>query len=187
MPFTDLASPLPGVRYLEPRVFGDERGFFYESWSARDFAALGIAVEWQQDNHSRSEAGVLRGLHYQRGAEAQDKLVRVVAGRVWDVVLDLRRSSPTCGRWAGFELSAHNKRMVFVPKGFAHGFLCLENGSEFLYKCSSPYAPASEGGVAWNDPALAIAWPIDGLSPKLSERDSRWPVLADLQPADWFP
>ena len=187
MPFTDLPSPLPGVRYLEPRVYGDERGFFYESWSARDFAAIGIDVAWQQDNHSRSAAGVLRGLHFQRAEQAQDKLVRVVAGRVWDVVLDLRRSSPTCGRWAGFELSARNKRMLFVPKGFAHGFVSLEDGTEFLYKCSCPYAPASEGGVAWDDPALAIAWPLEGLMPTLSERDRCWPVLAALLPGDYLP
>ena len=187
MPFTDLPSPLPGVRLLEPRVFGDDRGFFYESWSARDFTALGLDMTWVQDNHSRSAAGVLRGLHFQRGEHAQDKLVRVTAGRVWDVALDLRRSSPTFGRWAGFELSAANKRMLFVPKGFAHGFVSLEDGTEFLYKCSFPYTPASESGILWNDPALSISWPVDGLTPQLSERDRRWSPLAAIAPDLLFP
>jgi dTDP-4-dehydrorhamnose 3,5-epimerase len=187
MPFVDLPSLLSDIRYLEPRVFGDERGFFFESWSAPDFATLGITTTWVQDNHSRSAAGVLRGLHFQRGIHAQDKLVRVTAGRVWDVVLDVRRSSPTFGRWAGFELSAINKRILFVPKGFAHGFLSLEDGTEFLYKCSAPYNPASEGGVAWNDPVLAIPWPLSGIRPQLSDRDRRWPLLAALSLDELFP
>lgn len=187
MPFTDLPSALPGVRYLQPRVFGDERGFFYESWNASDFSMLGIAVEWVQDNHSRSTRGVLRGLHFQQGAYAQDKLVRVTAGRVWDVAVDLRRGSPAFGRWAGFELSAANKRLLFVPKGFAHGFLSMEEGTEFLYKCSAPYTPSSEGGVAWDDPELAIDWPLEGISPQLSERDRHWPRLAAISMDELFP
>ncbi len=187
MPFTDLPSPHSGVRYLEPRIFGDERGFFYESWNARDFAALGLDIPWVQDNHSRSAAGVLRGLHFQRGTHAQDKLVRVTAGRAWDVVVDLRRSSLTYGRWAGFDLSAANKRLLFIPKGFAHGFVSLEDGTELLYKCSFPYTPASEGGVVWNDPALVISWPLNGMAPQLSERDRRWPVLSAISSDDFFP
>lgn len=187
MPFSDLPSPLLGIRHLEPRVFGDDRGFFFESWSASDFAGLGITTNWVQDNHSRSSAGVLRGLHFQRGAHAQDKLVRVTAGRVWDVVLDLRRSSATFGRWAGFELSAANKRMLFVPKGFAHGFLSLQDGTEFLYKCSVPYAPASESGVLWNDTDLGIPWPLGGMEPQLSERDRRWSTLSAIPKEDLFP
>ena len=187
MPFTVLPSELPGVMYLEPKVFGDDRGFFYESFNAGDFSDLGIAVPWVQDNHSRSAAGVLRGLHFQRGEKAQDKLVRVTAGRAWDVVVDLRRSSPSFGCWAGFELSAANKRMLFVPKGFAHGFVALEDGTEFLYKCSALYDPASEGGVRWDDPGVGICWPLNGLVPQLSGRDKAWPGLGKL-PAEWvFP
>ncbi|MFM2091609.1 MAG: hypothetical protein RLZZ127_2098, partial [Planctomycetota bacterium] len=159
MPFRVVEEPMPGLRLLEPKVFGDERGFFYESYSRRDFRELGIDLDWVQDNHSRSARGVLRGLHFQRGERAQDKLVRATAGRVWDVVVDVRRSSPTFGRWAGFELSAANKRLLFVPKGFAHGFVSLEDGTEFLYKCTDFYDPPSEGGVRWDDPALAIRWP----------------------------
>lgn len=180
MPFTLLPSLIPDLRHLQPKVYGDERGFFFESYSRRDFAALGIDHDWVQDNHSRSQRGVLRGLHFQAGGTSQDKLVRCTAGRVWDVVVDLRRSSPTFGRSAGFELSAANKQLLYVPKGFAHGFLALEDGTEFLYKCSDFYDPASEGGLAWDDPALAIAWPLDGLAPQLSERDRRWPRLAEL-------
>jgi len=187
MPFTTLASPFTGLLYLEPKVFGDERGFFFESYSQRDFAVLGADLPWVQDNHSRSTRGVLRGLHFQRGAMAQDKLVRVTAGRVFDVVVDLRRSSPTFGRAASFELSAANKRLLLVPKGFAHGFLALEDGTEFLYKCSNFYTPTSESGVAWNDPALGIAWPLDGLTPQLSGRDLTWPSLAQVPAADLFP
>lgn len=187
MPFTQLPTSLPGVLLLEPRVYGDDRGFFYESWNAKDFLALGVQVSWVQDNHSRSTAGVLRGLHFQRAAYAQDKLVRVTTGRVRDIVLDMRRSSPTFGQWAGFELSAANKRSLFIPKGFAHGFVSLEDGTEFLYKCSVPYTPTSEGGVAWNDPALAIDWALDGLVPQLVDRDRRWPIFKDLSTGDLFP
>lgn len=187
MPFTVVSQPLPGILYLEPRVFGDDRGFFYESYSQRDFTALGVDVPWVQDNHSRSAAGVLRGLHFQRGVRAQDKLVRVTAGRVWDVVVDLRRSSPSFSRWAGFELSATNKRLLFVPKGFAHGFISLEDDTEFLYKCSDFYDPPSEAGVVWDDPSLAITWPLAGLVPQLSGRDRAWPRLANLPPQELFP
>jgi dTDP-4-dehydrorhamnose 3,5-epimerase len=187
MPLTLLAQPLPGLFYLEPKVFGDDRGFFYESYSARDFAALGVQVSWVQDNHSKSAKGVLRGLHYQRGAMAQDKLVRVTAGRVYDVVVDIRRSSSTFGRWAGFELSAANKRLLYVPRGFAHGFVSLEDGTEFLYKCSSFYDPPSECGISWNDPSLAITWPLDGLAPQLSGRDQGWPVLTAIATGDLVP
>jgi dTDP-4-dehydrorhamnose 3,5-epimerase len=187
MPFTRLPCPLPGVAYLEPHVLGDERGFFYESFNQRDFAALGIAVPWVQDNHSRSARGVLRGLHFQVGARAQDKLMRVTSGEAWDVVVDLRRGSPAFGRWAGFALSAANKRVLFVPRGFAHGFIALADGTEFLYKCSDFWDPPSEAGIAWDDPELDIAWPLDGLTPQLSSRDQRWPWLRDLPPDQLFP
>jgi dTDP-4-dehydrorhamnose 3,5-epimerase len=169
---------LPGVCVLEPKVFGDERGFFFESYNQRTFAGVGIDTVFVQDNHSRSAAGVLRGLHYQLGASAQDKLVRVTAGAVYDVAVDVRRGSPTFGRWFGVELSAANRRMLFIPKGFAHGFLSLVDGTEFLYKCSAVYDPPSERGIAWDDPALGIAWPLT-TAPTLSDRDRRWPRLAD--------
>lgn len=186
MPFTEISRALGEVRYLEPRVYGDERGFFYEFWNARDFSLLGIDVVWVQDNHSRSAAGVLRGLHFQRGAEAQDKLIRVISGRAWDVVVDVRRSSPTFGQWASFELSAANKRMLFIPKGFAHGFLSLEDGTECLYKCSAFYSPPQEGGIRWDDPSLAIPWPLEGRTPILSPRDQKWPFLSELSPDQLF-
>ena len=173
-----IDTDLPGVCIIEPTVFGDERGFFFESYNADAFQRLGIAAAWVQDNHSRSARGVLRGLHCQIGAHAQDKLVRVVVGRVYDVAVDVRRTSPTFGRWVGVELSAANKRMLLVPRGFAHGFLALADGTEFLYKCSAPYHPPSERGVAWDDPALGIAWPLDGIVPTLSARDRAWPTLA---------
>ncbi len=187
MPLTVISSPLPGLLYLEPKVFGDDRGFFFESFSQRDFTALGVDVPWVQDNHSKSAKGVLRGLHFQRGVFAQDKLVRVTAGRAWDVVVDVRRSSTTFGQWAGFDLTAANKRFLYVPKGFAHGFLSLEDGTEFLYKCSNFYEPALEGGVVWNDPALAISWPLEGLVPQLSGRDQKWPTLAQTPAEGLFP
>jgi dTDP-4-dehydrorhamnose 3,5-epimerase len=190
MPIAEVPLPWPavgGMRLLEPRVFGDERGFFMESWNARDFAAIGLDVTWVQDNHSRSAAGVLRGLHVQRGAAAQDKLVRVTAGRAWDVVVDLRRGSSTFGRWAAAELSAANHRMLFVPRGCAHGFLSLAEGTEFQYKCSAPYTPASEFGVRWDDPGLAIPWPLAGRAPIVSERDRQWPRLIELPAEHLFP
>jgi dTDP-4-dehydrorhamnose 3,5-epimerase len=173
-----IDTSLPGVCVLEPKVFGDERGFFFESYNQRTFASVGIDTVFVQDNHSRSAAGVLRGLHYQLGGSAQDKLVRVTAGAVYDVAVDVRRASPAFGRWFGVELSAANRRMLFIPKGFAHGFLSLADGTEFLYKCSAVYDPPSERGIAWNDPALAIAWPLT-MVPTLSERDRRWPCMAD--------
>src|SRR5882762_4545752 len=161
---------LPDVLLIEPRVFGDERGFFYESWNRRAFAAAGIAAEFLQDNHSRSRRGVLRGLHYQV-EHAQGKLVRVVAGEVFDVAVDLRRSSPTFGRWVGERLSAANKLVMWVPEGFAHGFLVLSESAEFLYKTTDYYAPEHERTLLWNDPALGIAWPLAG-APILKPRDA---------------
>ena len=181
-----LSQALSGLLYLEPKVLGDERGFFFESFHQKNFADIGIEVPWVQDNHSRSAKGVLRGLHFQKGTMAQDKLVRVVVGKAWDVVVDIRRSSPTFGKWAGFELSAANKRMVFIPKGFAHGFLSQEDGTEFLYKCSNYYDPASECGMIWNDPTVAVAWPLEGQKPQLSGRDERWGRLGDLASSEIF-
>src|SRR5262245_3919162 len=146
-----LEAGLPGVLIVEPQVFGDDRGFFYESWNARAFAGAGVAASFVQDNHSRSAANVLRGLHYQIRSP-QGKLVRVIAGEVFDVVVDLRRSSPAFGRWHGVHLSAQNKRMLWIPPGFAHGFLVTSDGAEFLYKTTDYWVPEDERTIAWNDP-----------------------------------
>jgi dTDP-4-dehydrorhamnose 3,5-epimerase len=174
-----IATEIPDVKLIEPRVHRDDRGFFMESWNAKAFAAAGLEAGFVQDNHSRSARGVLRGLHYQL-TRPQAKLMRVTAGAVFDVAVDLRRSSPTFGRWVGAELSATNRRMLWIPAGFAHGFLALEDGSDLLYKCSDFYVPEDERALAHDDPALAIAWPaLDG--PRvLSPRDAAAPRLADV-------
>ena len=173
------ATRLPEVLLLEPKIFGDERGFFFESYNRRAFdAATGQAVEFVQDNHSRSARGVLRGLHYQLPPHAQGKLVRVAAGRVFDVAVDVRRSSPRFGEWAGVELSADNCRQLWIPPGFAHGFLVLSESAEFLYKASGYYAPQAERTVAWNDPAIGIEWPNAGVEATLSAKDAVAPALA---------
>jgi dTDP-4-dehydrorhamnose 3,5-epimerase len=164
------ASELPGVLLLEPKVFGDARGFFMESYNRRAFAQAGITAEFVQDNHSRSARNVLRGLHYQL-RQPQGKLVRVVAGEIFDVAVDLRRSSAAFGRWAGFHLSAENKRMLWIPPGFAHGFLSLSDPAEVLYKATDFYAPEDERCVAWNDPAIGIRWPLQG-APLISAKDA---------------
>lgn len=165
-----LATALPGVLLFEPRVFGDARGFFFESFNQRGFeTATGVRAAFVQDNHSRSERNVLRGLHYQI-RQPQGKLVRVIAGAVYDVAVDIRRGSPHFGRWAGIELTAENKRMLWVPPGFAHGYLALSGFAEVLYKVSDYHAPEHERCILWNDPDLAIAWPLDG-EPLLSEKD----------------
>lgn len=161
---------IPGPLVIEPKVFGDDRGFFMESWNAAAFREAGLDVTFVQDNHSRSARGVLRGVHFQNPGP-QGKLVRVVSGVVWDVAVDLRRSSPHFGQWVGVELSAANKRMFWVPEGFAHGFLTLEDGTDFLYKCTAPYAPEHEQSLAWDDPDVGIAWPLDGITPQLSAKD----------------
>jgi dTDP-4-dehydrorhamnose 3,5-epimerase len=165
-----LPTQLPDVLIVEPRVFGDERGFFLESWNAVQFAEAGLDVQFVQDNHSRSAKGVLRGIHYQL-RRPQGKLVRVTAGRVFDVAVDLRQSSPTFGRWTGVELSAENKRMLWVPAGFGHGFLTLEDGTDFLYKCTEFYAQDDEHCIAWDDPEIAIKWPVEGVELTLSQKD----------------
>jgi dTDP-4-dehydrorhamnose 3,5-epimerase len=172
----DIAGPL----IIEPRVFGDDRGFFLESWNAQGFAAAGLDLTFVQDNHSRSQKGVLRGMHFQNPAP-QGKLVRVVRGAVFDAIVDLRRSSPTFGRWTGVTLSAENKRMFWVPEGFAHGFLTLEDDTDFLYKCTAPYLPQNEASLAWDDPTVGIEWPLDGIEPKLSVKDAAGVPLADVK------
>ena len=171
---------IPGPLIIEPRVFGDDRGFFMESWNAAAFAEAGLDLAFVQDNHSRSQKGVLRGMHFQNPGP-QGKLVRVVSGAVYDVAVDLRRSSPHYGKWVGVELSAANRRMFWVPEGFAHGFLTLENGTDFLYKCTAPYAPHSEHSLAWDDPAVGIEWPLIGIEPQLSAKDKAGVPLAEVE------
>ena len=170
-------TALPEVLVIEPRVFGDERGFFLESWNQRDFdEALGCALRFVQDNHARSARGVLRGLHYQL-RQPQGKLVRVTAGRVFDVAVDVRRSSPHFGRWVGVELSAGNRKQLWVPPGFAHGYLVLSESADFLYKATDYYAPEHERALAWNDPRVGVAWPLHELDqpPVLSAKDAAAP------------
>ncbi|HEY7851378.1 MAG TPA: dTDP-4-dehydrorhamnose 3,5-epimerase [Caulobacteraceae bacterium] len=172
-------TPIAGVVVIEPRAFGDERGFFMETWHAGKFAEAGIDVAFDQDNHSRSARGVLRGLHYQL-PNPQGKLARVVAGAVFDAVADLRRGSPTFGQWFGVELSAENRRMLWAPAGVAHGFLTLSESADFIYKCSGAYSPADERAVRWDDPTLSIDWPLPpGERPTLSARDAVAPLLAE--------
>ena len=163
---------IPDVVLLEPKVFGDERGFFYESFNQRAFnEATGLDVQFVQDNHSKSAKNVLRGLHYQLPPKAQGKLVRVVAGEVFDVAVDIRRDSPTYGKWEGQLLSAENKRQLWMPPGFAHGFLVLSESAELLYKTTDYYSPEHEGGIMWNDTDLKISWPLSGV-PILSGKDA---------------
>ena len=180
MAFHAIPTALPGVLILEPKVFGDSRGFFFESFNAHDFANVtGLDVNFVQDNHSRSAQGVLRGLHYQI-QQPQGKLVRVTEGEVFDVAVDIRRSSPHFGQWVGVHLSADNKRQVWVPPGFAHGFAVLSASAEFLYKTTDYYAPEHERCIAWNDPDLAIAWPLQA-PPVLAGKDANAPVLAQAE------
>ena len=174
-------TPLPGVFIIEPAVYGDNRGFFMESYSRRTFAALGLDRDWVQDNHSRSGRGVLRGLHYQVG-RPQAKLVRTVVGTVFDVVVDVRRGSHTFGRWFGAELSAENKKMLYAPRGMAHGFVVLSDVAEFLYKVDDFRAPEEERSIAWNDPDIGIEWPLpEGVEPILSPKDTDCPRLAEMK------
>jgi len=179
MKFTRLA--IPDVVLFEPRVFGDERGFFFESYRRDRFVeATGFAGDFVQDNHSRSARGVLRGLHYQLPPKEQGKLVRVVVGEVFDVAVDIRRGSPTFGRWVGEVLSAENKRQMWVPPGFAHGFVTLSEAAEFLYKTSDAYSPAHERCIRWDDPAIGIAWPLAG-PPLVSAKDAAAPGIAEAE------
>jgi dTDP-4-dehydrorhamnose 3,5-epimerase len=170
------STAIPEVKLVEPKVFGDSRGFFFESWNRRALAAAGLDVDFVQDNHSRSRRGVLRGLHYQV-ERPQGKLVRVVAGEVFDVAVDLRRSSPTFGRWVGAMLSADNRRMFWVPPGFAHGFIVVSDSADFLYKTTDYWFPEHERTLLWNDPAVGIVWPFDG-APTLAPKDAAGTPLA---------
>ena len=175
-----IPTAIPDVLIVEPAVFGDARGAFFESWNQRAFDALaGREVRFVQDNHSSSVKGVLRGMHYQVQS-AQGKLVRVTEGEVFDVAVDLRRSSPTFGRWVGERLSADNHRMLWIPEGFAHGFLVLSERAQFLYKATDYYAPAHERALLWNDPAVGIAWPLEG-EPLLKPKDAAGALLAQAE------
>lgn len=174
-----IETRLPGVLLLEPKVFGDARGFFLESWNRQTFSELGLDLDFVQDNHSRSTKGVLRGLHYQLN-EPQGKLVRVVNGAVFDVAVDLRKSSPHFGQWVGYELSAENQRMMWIPPGFGHGFLVLSDTADFLYKTTAYYAPQWDRGVRWDDPAIGVEWPLEA-PPTLSAKDQVQPMLRDAE------
>jgi dTDP-4-dehydrorhamnose 3,5-epimerase len=177
MPYTVIPTAIPDVLILEPEVFGDSRGFFFESFNAKDFANVtGLDVNFVQDNHSKSSKGVLRGLHYQL-QQAQGKLVRVTQGAVFDVAVDIRKSSPTFGKWVGCELSSTNHRQFWVPAGFAHGFIVISESADFLYKTTDYYAPAHERCISWNDPSIGIAWP-ERITPMLSAKDQQGVGLA---------
>ncbi|MFV3404251.1 MULTISPECIES: dTDP-4-dehydrorhamnose 3,5-epimerase [Pseudomonas] len=179
-----VSTAIPDVLIIEPKVFGDSRGFFYESFNARAFAEhTDVKVEFVQDNHSRSQRGVLRGLHYQL-QNPQGKLVRVVQGEVLDVAVDIRRHSPTFGQWVAERLSADNHRQLWIPAGFAHGFVVLSESAEFLYKTTDYYNPTAERSIRWDDPQLAIDWQLGGLQPQLSAKDQAAVLLAD---AELFP
>ena len=182
MPYTVIPTAIPDVLILEPKVFGDSRGFFFESFNAKDFANVtGLDVNFVQDNHSKSAKGVLRGLHYQL-QQAQGKLVRVTQGAVFDVAVDIRKSSPTFGKWVGCELSDTNHRQFWVPAGFAHGFVVISESADFLYKTTDYYAPAHEKCIAWNDPSIGIQWP-EGITPLLSTKDQQGVSLKEAEAA----
>jgi dTDP-4-dehydrorhamnose 3,5-epimerase len=175
MPFEFKQLAVPGVILVVPKVFGDARGFFLEFYKHSEFAQAGIPEHFVQDNHSKSVKGVLRGLHYQKAPHAQGKLVRCLHGKIFDVAVDIRKGSPNYGKWAGAELSGENNHMLYVPPGFAHGFLVLSEQAEVLYKCTEEYAPAGDRGVVWNDPDIGIVWPLTDII--LSEKDKLLPQL----------
>jgi len=179
-----IETPIPGVFLLEPRVWGDHRGFFFESWNRATFADLGLDYDFVQDNHSRSTRGVLRGLHFQI-RHPQAKLVRALVGAVYDVVVDIRRGSPTFGRYFGAELSAENRRMLMAPRGMAHGFVVLSEAAEFHYKVDDYYAPEDEGSLRWNDPEIGVQWPVpEGFEAVLSAKDESSPFLSEIDEND---
>lgn len=176
-----IKTKIADVVLIEPKVFGDHRGFFMETWHEQVFADAGILARFVQDNHSRSTQGILRGLHYQI-RQPQGKLVRVISGEVYDVAVDIRRSSSTFGQWVGEVLSAENRRMLWVPPGFAHGFYVMSEAAEFVYKCTDFYAPEHERSIRWDDPALGIDWPlVAGQTPTLSDKDANAPLLGDAE------
>ena len=170
---------LDGLVLVKPRIFTDSRGFFIECYKKREFVQAGIPGDFVQDNHSKSSKGVIRGFHYQRGAFAQGKLVRCISGAMLDVGVDIRRGSPTFGKWEAVELTAENAHMLYLPPGFAHGFLVLSETAELMYKCTVEYTPSEEGGILWNDPAIGVKWPVK--NPLLSGRDASLPLLKDAK------
>ena len=178
-----IKTAIEGVVIIEPKLFGDERGYFMETWSQRDFDEQVRPIKFVQDNESKSSYGVLRGLHFQKGDHSQSKLVRVLKGRVLDVAVDIRKGSPTFGKHVKVELTGENHRQLFIPRGFAHGFVVLSDEALFQYKCDNLYAPESEGAIAWNDPALGIDWQIPTSDIMLSEKDKHHPLLADCPEA----
>lgn len=178
MPFSFTKLPLEGLVLVEPKLYTDGRGFFLESYKESEFAAAGIDGRFVQDNHSLSRKNVLRGLHFQRAPKAQGKLVRVIKGTVWDVAVDIRKESPTFKRWHGIELSAENGLMLYIPPGFAHGFLALSDEVHLIYKCTEEYDAALDAGVRWNDPDLAVDWPVK--EPVLSPKDEELPKLKEV-------
>ncbi len=179
MPFEFKRLEIPDVVLVIPKVFEDERGFFMETFKKSDFEKFGIKADWVQDNHSKSKKGVLRGLHYQLNPKAQGKLVRVVRGAVFDVAVDIRKGSPWYGKWVGVILSEENKYMLWIPPGFAHGFVALEDDTEVMYKCTEEYAPELDRGIIWNDPELRIIWPVR--NPILSKKDAEHPSLKEAE------
>ncbi len=175
--FSFNKTEIEGVYIIEPKIFGDERGYFMETYHEEEFKNAGLNYDFVQDNQSRSHKGVLRGLHYQKNFP-QAKLVRVIQGEVFDVAVDLRKNSPTYGKWVGVILSAENKKMFMIPRGFAHGFVVLSDTAEFVYKCDELYHPEDEGGIMWNDPDVGVVWPYEG-EPQLSEKDKLHPSLKE--------
>jgi dTDP-4-dehydrorhamnose 3,5-epimerase len=182
MPFEFIKTEIPEVILIKPKVFGDQRGFFMETYKKSDFEKAGIETNFVQDNHSKSVKGVLRGLHYQKEPKAQGKLVRCLRGKIFDVAVDIRPNSPTFGKWVGFELSEENKHMLWIPKGFAHGFLTLEENTEIFYKVSgSEYSPEHDAGIIWNDEQIGINWPLNEIEKLiLSEKDKNLPNLKEI-------
>jgi len=183
VPFEFKRLEIPDVILIKPKIFEDERGFFMETYKKEDFEKVGIKGEFIQDNHSKSKYGVLRGLHFQREPYAQAKIVRCIRGVIYDVAVDLRKDSPTFGKWVGVILSEHNKWQLYIPRGFAHGFVVLSDVAEVVYKVDNVYAPEYEGGIIWNDPDISIEWPID--DPIISEKDMKWPTLKEAIKREW--
>jgi len=181
MPFTVIDSPIDGLLVIKPQMFRDDRGFFMETYKESDFKSLGISDRFVQDNHSKSKKGTIRGLHFQKQPHAQGKLVRVTRGAAWDVAVDIRKGSPTFGKWYALELSGENNLMLWIPSGFAHGFLALEDDTELLYKCTAEYHAPSDGGIRWNDPIIGVKWPELGIPYTISQKDMQLPYLKDIE------